>query len=180
MSAPHGSPAGHRAGCRTAGMCPNHDDAALLTCAEAAARRRADYRASRLPEDEPLARERPRRDVPTTGVPHGTWEGFLLGCRDARLCPGGPDADSCASARAHRRADYAHAAGIAPRAEPLDAEDAAERVRAWMARGHTLREIAAATGCGFSTIGELAREGRDRRRRVSPRTMRRILGADGL
>jgi hypothetical protein len=94
--APHGSPAGFDAGCRTAAVCPHHRSPGLLTCAEAARRRRGDYRAALLPSDQPLPRTTGPEAVGSstpgstdvTGAPvHGTVYGYRRGCRERRACP---------------------------------------------------------------------------------------------
>lgn len=241
--APHGSPAGHDEGCRLPAHCPRHDDPDWLTCAEAAVRRRSDYRVGKLPPEQPVPRvsvaspppavEAPRaahtRDPEPApevhgtpwgyqrgchddrlcpnwalgrqtcagarrryldgwrsgrlggrGAPveHGTSNGYLLGCRDARSCPGGDTGATCPEARTAYRRECARAAGIAPRAETLSAAAAAERVREWRRQGRSIREISALTGCGRTTIGDLGSDDPTRRRRVTARTMRLILNAE--
>ncbi|MDN3312099.1 hypothetical protein QWJ90_14285 [Microbacterium oryzae] len=109
---------------------------------------------------------------------HGTSNGYLLGCRDARSCPGGDTGETCPEARAAYRRECARAAGIAPRAETVSAAAAAERVREWRRQGLSIREISALTGCGRTTIGDLGSDDPLRRRRVTPRTMRLILSAE--
>lgn len=102
---PHGSPAGYDAGCRSKGGCAHDAASALLTCVEAAQRRRGDFMLARLPADVPL----PRHEAPdaTTGSGrdasevHGTSWGYRRGCRSPYACPnwrtGSP---TCADARA--------------------------------------------------------------------------------
>jgi hypothetical protein len=231
VSAPHGSVAGFEAGCRTRAMCPMGSDSDILTCAEAALRRRGDYRLARMPLDQPVPRSGDVEDVATApgggvrevhGTPwgyargcrdpqscpnrrrglltcaesrrlyvhdyvsrraagegppiaHGTPNGYFSGCRDRRLCPGDADGVSCAEARAQHRRELARAAGVAPRAETLDSGAAAARIRDLRSRGWSLRRIAAATGCGRTTIAELADEGGPVRRRVTADTLQRIL-----
>lgn len=88
-------------------MCANGADSDLLSCAEAVIRRRADYRLSRLPAEQPLPRReslatstaRPARIVhpPTAPVAtapaksadpvHGTPWGYTRGCRQEDECP---------------------------------------------------------------------------------------------
>lgn len=229
-SAPHGSPAGSEAGCRTRAMCPHGPDSELLSCAEAVVRRRGDYHLLRLPADQPLPRHgnvgvmtssrepvravhgtpwgyargcRDARACPNrlrgamtcaearrryvqeysarratgagTPIEHGTPNGYLLGCRDGRLCPGGGDGVSCAEARSRHRMRIARAAGIAPRAETLDAAPAIAKVRALRSQGWSLRRISSATGCGRTTIAELTGEAGAVRARITPVTLRRIL-----
>ena len=89
--APHGSPAGYSQGCRTRAMCPHGQGSEFLSCAEAAIRRRGDYRLSHLPAHQPLPR--PLLTEPATPTKtavrevHGTPWGYARGCRDTRACP---------------------------------------------------------------------------------------------
>lgn len=210
-------------------MCPHGEDSALLSCTEAAVRRRGDYRLSRLPADQPLPRHEPvvaapavpeihgtpwgyargcrdsrecpnwRRGAMTcsearrryvqsytsrratgagTPIAHGTANGYLLGCRDRRDCPGDGEGGTCADARARYRERLAREAGIAPRVEAVDAEAAAEKVRELCALGLSLRRIAALTGCGRTTVGALVAEGLRARTRIAPATLERILALD--
>lgn len=111
--APHGSPAGHDQGCRTPLACPNHGSSELLTCAEAAIRRRGDFSLQRLPPDQQvyvvrdlddhgrrIAREEPNEV-------HGSAWGYQRGCRDRRSCPNWAlDRVTCHDARRRYIADY--------------------------------------------------------------------------
>ena len=112
-----------------------------------------------------------------TGTPieHGTSNGYLLGCRDRRTCPGDEDGGTCADARARYRERLARAAGIPPRVENVDARAAAAKVRELSALGLSIRRIAALTGCGRTTIADLAAEGAPTRTRITPATLERIV-----
>lgn len=111
---PHGSPAGYEAGCTTRAACPHHDSPTTLTCAEAAIRRRGDYQARRLPEDQPLARHttapgRPshRARHATREGKHGTPWGYQRGCRTRTECPHWHAGRvTCADARREYFRDY--------------------------------------------------------------------------
>lgn len=104
---PHGSPAGYDVGCRSKGGCANDQTSALLTCVEAAQRRRGDFALSRLPADVPLLRhgapqphEKVDRLLPAAQV-HGTPWGYRRGCRSPYACPNWRTAvPTCADARA--------------------------------------------------------------------------------
>lgn len=125
--------------------------------------------------DAQLLRRRPRNEGHT--ITHGTTYGYYLGCRDRRTCPGGADGVTCSDAQAARKREIAAAAGIPPRVEPVDSLAASERIWELRAEGRSLREIARLTGCGHTTIAELARTGSGRRTHVTPETLQRILGA---
>ncbi|KJL41685.1 hypothetical protein RS82_02915 [Microbacterium trichothecenolyticum] len=159
----HGTRWGYRRGCNQDENCPNWRSG-KVTCAEARCRYVAKYNAG-------------RRDGSGTPLEHGTSNGYLLGCRDPRGCPGGEDGTSCRSARAAYRADRARRIGISP-AEFIDSAAATTRVRNWLAEGHSLRVIARATGCGSTTISDLSDPQRSGRLRVSASTMRKIMSAD--
>jgi hypothetical protein len=108
---PHGSPAGFDEGCRTPASCPNHRSPEVLTCAEAAVRRRGDFMAGRLPVDLPLERATSasvfRQQTPARGPVHGTPWGYARGCRDARQCPNWSQGRrTCVEARRRYFADY--------------------------------------------------------------------------
>lgn len=112
---PHGSPAGYDDGCRSKGGCANDESSPLLTCTEAAQRRRGDFALSRLPADLPLRRDgtvhppapADDRDRRAPEV-HGTLWGYRRGCRAPYSCPhwrtGAP---TCAEARAQYFRDWA-------------------------------------------------------------------------
>ncbi|MHC9045603.1 helix-turn-helix domain-containing protein [Microbacterium saperdae] len=238
-SLPHGSFAGYESGCRTRAMCPHGEFSPWLTCAEAAVRRRSDYRMWKLPLDQPVPREVPvraaassqgRAPVPQDGVDdahgtlggyrrgchedrlcpnwqlgrptcagtrreyirkyrarrlhgegsdvtHGTPNGYYLGCRDRRTCPGDSDGLTCAEAQRTRRREIAAAAGIPPRVELVNSTPASERIRQLRSHGYSLREIARLTGCGHTTISDLAKTGPGRRTRITPEILSRILQA---
>lgn len=53
---PHGSQAGFDHGCRGQGGCANHGSSEYLTCVEAVAARRQDWRLSKLPANRPIPR----------------------------------------------------------------------------------------------------------------------------
>jgi hypothetical protein len=159
----HGTMWQYRQGCQDDRSCP-HWTAGRVTCAEARRRYVAKWRADRLAGIG-------------TAFDHGTSNGYLMGCTDGRTCPTGVDGLTCSEARSRYRERLARAAGIAPRAETMSAADAARRVRAWVAQGRSIREIAHLTGCGRTTIAELAADDERRRRRVTPRTMTLILAA---
>ena len=94
--APHGSPAGFDQGCRSAAMCPHHRSEELLTCTEAAQRRRGDFAVAKLPAYQPLPRalDIPHRDASPSRREashkepvHGTLYGYRRGCHDRSSCP---------------------------------------------------------------------------------------------
>lgn len=157
----HGTTWGYQRGCRDSRACPNWRRG-KVTCAEARRRYISQYGTGRM---------RGRG----TAVAHGTSNGYLLGCRDPRTCPGDDTGRSCSVARADYRRELARAAGIAPRSETISSEEAARRVRAWVESGISIRRIALLTGCGRTTIAELADEARCHRPRVSIATMQKIL-----
>lgn len=157
----HGTPWGYARGCRDTRACPEYGRGGV-TCAESRRSYVRDY----------VAR---RASGQASPIEHGTPNGYFAGCRDRRLCPRG-DGASCADARAQHRRRLARAAGIAPKAETLDSAPAASRVRELRARGWSLRRIAAATGCGRTTIADLAVQAGPVRRRITADTVRRILG----
>lgn len=178
---PHGSPAGYESGCRSRGGCDFHLSPDYLTCVEAM----ADCPHWRLGRVTCAQARREwvgdyaaqRRAGAGTPLAHGTSNAYLLGCRDARLCPGDENGTTCSTARAEYRRGLARAAGIAPRAETIDAAEATRRVTEWRAQGLSIREIARRTGCGSTTIADLAQPGRSGRTRVSVPTMQRIVAA---
>lgn len=106
---PHGSPIGFEKGCRSAAMCPHHRSAEMLTCVEAAVRRRSDYSLRNLPADQPIPRETPA--VSTALLPenqggaergpvHGTVYGYRRGCHERNTCPNWHQSKvTCADAR---------------------------------------------------------------------------------
>jgi hypothetical protein len=108
----HGSPAGFDAGCDTKASCPNHGSPTMLTCAEAVVRRRGDYGAARLPQDQPLQRglavfrpATPSKRARATA--HGTPWGYQRGCRARAECPHWQAGKiTCADARRQYLADY--------------------------------------------------------------------------
>lgn len=160
----HGSLGGYRRGCRVDELCPNWAHA-LITCASARRQYMRDYR------------ERRFRDA-NHAFAHGTPYGYYLGCRDRRSCPGdGESGLKCADAQARRRRETAAAAGIPARVDPVCSRAASERIWELRERGLTIRSIARLTGCGRTTISELARTGSDRRSRINPETLERIVGA---
>lgn len=163
-TARHGTMWQYRQGCQDDRACPNWT-AGRVTCAEARRRYVAKWRADRL-------------SGVGSAFEHGTSNGYLLGCTDRRACPGDAEGTTCSEARSRYRERLARAAGIAPRAETISAADAARTVRAWVEQGRSIREIAHLTGCGRTTIAELAAaDEAKRRRRVTPRTMQLILAA---
>lgn len=159
----HGTLGGYRRGCHRDRLCP-HWTIGLTTCAGARRQYIREYRERRF-----------QRDGHT--ITHGTPYGYYLGCRDRRTCPGGADAVTCSDAQAARKREIAAAAGIPPRVEPVDSLPASERIWALRAQGYSLREIARLTGCGHTTIAELARTGSGRRSHITSETLQRILGS---
>jgi hypothetical protein len=157
----HGTTWGYQRGCREDRTCP-HWRRGKVTCAEARRAYLRSYTSDRL-----AGRGSP--------LEHGTSNGYLMGCRDARLCPGDGAGLSCSAARSAYRRDLARAAGIAPRAETVDAQEAARAVRSWLDEGQSVRAIAARTGVGRTTIAALAQPEPSGRRRLTPSTMKRIL-----
>jgi len=165
-AATHGTLGGYRRGCHEDRTCPNWQRG-RTTCAGARREYIRDYRSRRLDGEGP-------------GVAHGTPNGYYLGCRDRRTCPGDSDGRSCADAQALRRREIAASAGIAPRAEHVDSTPASERIWQLRQRGFSLREIARLTGCGHTTISDLAKTGQGRRARITPDVLHRILRAQSM
>ncbi|MFB7892502.1 helix-turn-helix domain-containing protein [Microbacterium sp. NPDC056044] len=157
----HGTTWGYQRGCRENRSCP-HWRQGKITCAEARRRYLSTYTAERQ-----AGRWRP--------IEHGTSNGYLLGCRDPRLCPGDPVGQTCSAARAAYKRGIARAAGIPPRSETIDASEAARRIRTWVEQGLSVRAIAERTGVGRTTIADLAKPADSARRRVSVTTLQRIL-----
>lgn len=121
---PHGSPAGYDVGCRSKGGCVNDETSALLTCAEAAQRRRGDFALSRLPADVPLPRHgapHPHGKIDRPPFPaqvHGTPWGYRRGCRSRYACPNWrTGAPTCADARADYVRNWSRRRRSAPDAE---------------------------------------------------------------
>lgn len=160
-AAGHGSLGGYRRGCHVDRLCPNWT-AGRTTCAGARRKYIREYRARRYERD-------------AGSIPHGTLYGYYLGCRDRRTCPGSQIGETCSDAQARRKREIASAAGIAPKVDPVDSALASQRIWELQAQGLSLREIARLTGCGHTTISDLARRGTGRRTRVNPDTLRRIL-----
>ena len=93
-------------------MCPNHRSGSVLSCAEAAVRRRGDFTLGRLPLDQPIPRvltdeaTEPAAAGPTEPV-HGTPWGYQRGCRVAQACPNWRRGrQTCAEARRRYFAQY--------------------------------------------------------------------------
>lgn len=107
--APHGSPAGFEQGCTTALGCPNLGSAEVLTCVDAATRRRGDWSLRRLPLDQPLRVLQDVAPTPHAEQPevHGTPWGYRRGCRDRSSCPNWRRGGfTCTDARARYLEDY--------------------------------------------------------------------------
>lgn len=111
----HGSSGGHEAGCLTARMCPNDGSTGWLTCAEAAIRRRGDYRWFSYPRHLAM----PRSDTEAAFLAalttsnkrsyvHGTIWGYARGCRDGAGCPNAAR-KSCFEARREYVVDWRQA-----------------------------------------------------------------------
>lgn len=159
----HGTLGGYRRGCHRDRLCPNWT-IGRTTCAGARREYIRDYRERRFRSEG-------------HSITHGTPYGYYLGCRDRRTCPGGADGVTCSDAQAARKREIAAAAGIPPRVEPVDSLAASERIWQLRAEGYSLREIARLTGCGHTTIAELARTGSGRRSHITPETLQRVLGS---
>lgn len=136
-AAVHGTIWGYRRGCRQPELCPNrYRD--RPTCADARKRYLQEYRRRRWAEGG-------------ASIPHGTSNGYLLGCRAAD-CPRGDDGRSCREARAaYRRAGRRsdEAAALVP------ADEILRLVRTLREGGVSAREIARRTGTGRTTLSEL-------------------------
>jgi hypothetical protein len=132
----HGTPAGHRAGCKGNLACPNHGTS-LPTCLEAGIRYAGDYtyrqrvergyspvdilmleqadivtlKASKTPARAPVKRTRsnsiiPRRS-PSNQLVHGTPYGYSLGCRNPATCTAALNGErSCTEANRDRMREY--------------------------------------------------------------------------
>lgn len=159
----HGTLGGYRRGCHRDRLCPNWT-IGRTTCAGARREYIRNYRERRF-----------RSECHT--FTHGTPYGYYLGCRDWRTCPGSADGLTCSDAQAARKREIAAAAGIPTRVEPVDSLPASERIWQLRSEGYSLRDIARITGCGHTTIAELAKSGSGRRSRITPETLRRILDA---
>lgn len=155
----HGTIWGYRRGCRRSEGCPARFSG-RPTCADARRAYMQGYGSRRLAG----------RGAP---VAHGTSNGYLLGCRDAADCPGGPDGLDCVTARRNLR--RARTDTLDAPAAPADARRAAAVVRRSVSEGVSVREIARRTGCGRATIARLAAAGDDDSPRITRRTHRRIL-----
>lgn len=161
LSEIHGTVWGYRRGCRERRACPCWPHG-TMTCAEARHHYIRQYRAQRMSGNG-------------AQVPHGTPNGYYLGCRDPRSCPGDAEGTTCTQARAQYRTRLARAAGIAPRTETIRSDEAARRIHELRDRGLSLRAIAVLTGCGRTTIAELAQPQEKRRTRITPETFQRIM-----
>ncbi|MFB7893648.1 helix-turn-helix domain-containing protein [Microbacterium sp. NPDC056044] len=159
----HGTTWGYQRGCRSNAACPNWRRGGV-TCTEARRRYIAEYGARRVKGGGAT-------------IAHGTSNGYLLGCRDTRSCPGDARGKTCSTARAEYRRDLARAAGIPPRPESIDSAEATRLVRRLLETGLSIRQIARAAGCGRTTIADVADPKRSNRTRVSLQTMRKIVAA---
>lgn len=65
----HGSPAGYELGCRSRGGCANHGHPTIMTCADAYAAARADWKIGRLPKDQPVTKSARKLARPTPRTP---------------------------------------------------------------------------------------------------------------
>lgn len=99
----HGSPSGYDDGCRSRGGCPNQNHPTLMTCVDANAAARSDWKLAHQPRTEPIPtgattlasprpasirpRVRPARRHKLTGIKHGTVHGYNQGCRTIDDCP---------------------------------------------------------------------------------------------
>ncbi|TPX04698.1 hypothetical protein FJ656_10675 [Schumannella luteola] len=135
----HGTPFGFRRGCAHPLDCP-HFDTALPTCLEAQRAYRSGYR-------------RRRADG---RIEHGSWRGYVAGCRDEQRCveiQGG--GLSCAEHRRRRRRRLARERGVVERAQLLDAGDCVRAIGRLVREGHSLRALAPRLGVGSSTLSRL-------------------------
>lgn len=158
----HGTPRGYRRGCTTDQGCANWV-LGRMTCAEARRRYLRQWKAS-------------RREGRGRSIPHGTSNGYLLGCR--QQCPGDVDGTTCTVARNRYKLERARAAGVQPRDELVPADDIVRVLQQWVSSGRSIRSIARTTGCGKSTLTALLTTSPTGKARVSPLTARRIMLAE--
>lgn len=159
----HGTISGYRRGCVADDLCP-HRRVGAATCAEARRHYIAGYKRRRL-------------EGVGTPVPHGTSNGYLLGCRDERGCPGIVSGRTCAGARADYRATRARAAGVSRAVAAVGAGDVHEKLQEWMRHGVSVRRIASVAGVSRTTVASIARGARDTVR-ASEETVRKLRALD--
>jgi hypothetical protein len=153
----HGTPWGYSNGCRDSQECPNWRRA-LTTCSDARSQYLARYFAQ-------------RRSGEGRPFPHGTSNGYVMGCRNRQECPGSDNGGTCSEARAHYIGERARKNGIQPRDVSCDAGPARQLILTLMSQGYSLRSIAKLANCGKSTISSIANS---TAKRVSAHTLQRI------
>lgn len=157
----HGTTWGYQRGCRSPRDCPEWR-AGRLSCTEARQRYAIVYRTERA-------------EGRGTTITHGTSNGYLLGCRNSALCPGGQSGETCSEARSRYRRDRARMLAPAVRPPLVNATAATQKIRQWVEDGMSLRRIATLTGVGRTTIAALADPGRSGRTEIADTTCQRIL-----
>lgn len=156
----HGTIWGYARGCRDSRRCPRGGG---RSCFEARRAYLQQWRLARLANlENPLE--------------HGTTRGYTSGCRAQSTCPGDATGRTCIQAQRAYKLTRARNQGVRERRAADNAESAAAHVRALLACGVSIRELARRSGVGRTTLSELARYGAAGARSVfSPTTTERVL-----